>query len=105
MISGPPSPNISSSSRQQQQQYNDSKKGGIERNTSNNTNNLRPESAPPRDMNTAEMSKNHFKKAAMNGGGSMTSSNASLNDLGGDSGKDDSSQRGSLSGRFFSAFE
>ena len=57
-------------------------------------------------MNT-EFSRNHFKRA-VNGGGSMTSSNASLNDIGGassDGGKDQAARRGSLTGRFFSAFE
>ena len=72
-----------------------------------NTANLRPESAPPNEMNT-EFSRNHFKRA-VNGGGSMTSSNASLNDIGGASsdggGKDQASRRESLTGRFFSAFE
>ena len=92
MISGPPSPNIPRANE------NNKLKAGTQ------TTNMRPESAPPNEMNME--SRNHFKRAL--NGGSVTNSNTSLNDLDAkdqSQSRQDQNRRGSLTGRFFSAFE
>eukprot|EP00111_Clytia_hemisphaerica_P004942 TCONS_00014199-protein len=95
LISGPPSPNIPRANE-------NIKLKSVVMNAQ--TTNLRPESAPPNEMNME--SRNHFKRAL--NGGSVTNSNTSLNDLDKkdqSQSRQDQNRRGSLTGRFFSAFE